>query len=101
MILAGHFLTTLENVTSTYLQKPIGKKASDPANHHTQTQQQLLPQYLTKLQTTFSQPLQGIMHGLVESKMLMESGDGQMEASGHSVIGKLENLIILGEKKTL
>ena len=54
VILAGHILTTLENVTSTYLQKPIAMKALDPANHHTQTQQQLLPQYLTKLQTTFS-----------------------------------------------
>ena len=33
--------------------------------------------------------------------MLMESGDGLMEASGHSVTGKLENQIILGEMKTL
>ena len=76
-------------------------KALDPANHHTQTLRQLLPQYQTKLQTTFSRPWQGIMHGLGDTKRPMGSGDGQMVASGHSVIGKLENQIILGEMKTL
>ena len=41
------------------------------------------------------------MHGLEDTKRLMDSGVGQMGASGHSATGTLGSLIIMEEKKTL